>query len=327
MENAKYNTQEQSETSKFRTLLFVAALLPTVIVAFGITGAAQRYSAWSAPENLGPVLNTTGFEGCPSLTRDGRSLLFMSNFGSAAQDIYVSHRETTAADSSWGSPVSLGPSINTASASEICPLLTNGGRYLYFASDRPGGCGNFDLYVVRRLDKDSWTEWGEPQNLGCEVNSPGPEFSPSLFEDEDGSVYLYFSSGLRPGGMGFGDLFVARQQLDGTFGQVSAISEFNTAFNEIRPKIRARDGLEIFFDSNRPGSASVDIYVSERDCILCSWNAPVNLGPMVNSTAIDGGAALSFDATELYFMSNREGGFGDQDLYVSRREKLTGGLE
>ena len=327
MEIAKYNTQKQSETSKFKTLVFAVALLPTVILALGITGAAQRYSAWSAPENLGPALNTTGFEGCPSLTRDGRSLLFMSNFESAAFDMYVSHRETSAADSPWSSPVSLGPLVNTANASEICPLLTNGGRYLYFASDRSGGCGNFDLYVVRRLDKDSWTEWGEPQNLGCDVNSTGPEFSPSLFEDEDGGVYLYFSSGLRPGGLGFGDIYVARQQVDGTFGQVNPVSEFNTVFNEIRPKIRTRDGLEIFFDSNRPGSMSVDIYMSERACVLCPWNAPVNLGPTVNSTAIDGGAALSFDGTELYFMSNRAGGFGDQDLYVSRREKLTGGSE
>ncbi len=198
------------------------------------------------------------------------------------------------------------------------------GRYLYFISNRPGGCGDIDIYISRRLDKKNFTEWGEPQNLGCQVNGPGPDLSPSLFEDEDGTLYLYYSSGLRPGGMGFGDIYVAEQQWDGTFAPSTPVLEFNTTFNEIRPKIRARDGLEIFFDSNRPGGMGVDIYTSTRECTSCPWSTPVNLGAVVNSTAIDGGAALSFDATELYFMSNRAGGSGDQDIWMIRRQNLTG---
>lgn len=298
------------------TVLFSLFLMAIVDVS------AQRYSEWSVPENLGPVINTTGFEGCPSVTKDGLNLLFMSNFNSSAFDLYVSQRETTEPDSTWASPRSLGVSVNTSGYSEICPTLTISGRYLYFASDRPGGCGNYDIYVARRLSKQSWTEWSEPVNLGCEVNSAGPEFSPSIFEDEDGTVYLYFSSGLRPGGQGFGDIYFARQQMDGTFGQVSPVSEFNTMFNEIRPKIRARDGLEIFFDSNRPGAMGVDLYASTRECTSCPWETPTNLGPIVNSTLIDGGPALSFDSTELYFMSNRAGGSGDQDIWVVRRHKI-----
>jgi hypothetical protein len=68
-----------------------------------------------------------------------------------------------------------------------------------------------------------------------------------------------------------------------------------------------------------------DLYTSSRECTSqdCPWSVPVNLGTVVNSNAIDGGGALSFDGTELYFMSNRVGGSGDQDLYVTRREKLT----
>jgi hypothetical protein len=200
------------------------------------------------------------------------------------------------------------------------------GRYLYFVSDRPGGCGNSDIYVSRRIDKNGFTEWSEPQNLGCQVNSAGIELSPSLFENEDGTVYLYFSSGLRPGGLGFGDIYLSRLQTDGTFGPASPVFEFNTPFNEIRPKIRARDGLEIFFDRNGPGSmaGSPDLYASIRNCTTCPWTPAVNLGPVVNSNFIEGGAALSFDGTELYFMSNRPGGSGDQDIYVVKRSKLTG---
>lgn len=295
-----------------------------VVVLIGHPAYAQRYSDWSTPVNLGQVINTTGFDGCPSVTKDGLSLLFMSNIGSTAQNLYVSHREMNDAASPWTAPISLG-SINTSASAEICPMLTIGGRYLYFASNRPGGCGDFDIYVARRATKQGFTEWEEPQNIGCDANSPGPEFSPSLFEGEDGTVELYFSSGLRPGGLGFGDIWMSRMQSDGHFGPATPVVELNSASNDLRPKIRQRDGLEIFFDSNRTGAVSQDIYTSTRACTSadCPWSTPVNLGPVVNSTALDGGGALSFDGTELFFMSNRPGGSGDQDIWVTRRNRLT----
>src|SRR3989454_2800028 len=54
------------------------------------------------------------------------------------------------------------------------------------------------------------------------------------------------------------------------------------------------------------------------------WSTPVNLGAVVNTTAFDGGPALSFDGTTLYFHSNRPGGFGGNDLYVTTRARLRG---
>ncbi len=304
--------------------LVSAILLVTLVAPFQAV-FSQRYSAWSAPVNVGQVVNTGSFDGCPSITRDGLTLLFMSNTGSTAHDMYVSHREKPDADSPWSAPESLGATLNTASFSEICPNLSTSGRYLYFASDRPGGCGDFDVYVARRVSKKSWDEWEEPVNLGCDVNSAGPEFSPSIFEAEDGTAELYFSSGARPGGLGFGDIWRSSLQIDGSFGAASPVVELNTAANDLRPKIRVRDGLEIFFDSNRPGSVLQDIYTSTRACASaeCPWSVPISLGAVVNSAGVDGGAALSFDGTELYFMSNRAGGSGNQDIWVTRREKLT----
>ncbi|MCA1620541.1 MAG: hypothetical protein LC795_14780 [Acidobacteria bacterium] len=295
-----------------------------ILLLFAVPTRAQRFSEWSAPENLGPPINTSAFEGAPFISKDGLDLLFASNRATGSPsgvDIYVSHRETTG--SPWGDPVSLGPTINMPGFDDSFPFLTISGRHLFFVSTRPGGCGNFDIYVARRLDKKRFDKWSEPENLGCQVNSAGPEFSPSIFEDEDGMVYLYFSSGLRPGGMGFGDIYFTTLQPDGSWGPVSPVSEFNTPFNEIRPDIRRRDGLEIFFDSLRPGSMMADIYTSQRACTLCPWEDPVNLA-VLNSGAIDGGARLSFDGTELYFMSNRPGTFGLQDIWVSRRTRLTG---
>ena len=310
-----------------RNISFIKSslLVSVLVLSCGLAGAQTdlRFSEWSAPENLGSSINTTAFDGCPFIAKNGLDLLFMSNFGSTSQNLYVSHRETP--DALWGASLSLGADLNTAAFGEVCPALTIGGRYLYFVSDRPGGCGGNDIYVARRLDKSNFTEWGEPQNLGCQVNSPASELSPSLFEDEDGTLYLYFSSN-RPGGVGSNDIYVSVLQTDGTFAPASPVPGLNTASNELRPKIRARDGLEIFFDSNRPGSmaGSQDLYVATRECTSCPWTTPVNLGTTVNSNLVEGGAALSFDGTELFFMSNRPGGYGDQDLYVVKRSKLTG---
>jgi len=49
------------------------------------------------------------------------------------------------------------------------------------------------------------------------------------------------------------------------------------------------------------------------------WSAPINLGPIVNSTAIDRGPAISKDGLSLYFASTRPGGEGGEDIYVSQR--------
>jgi hypothetical protein len=331
----------KNKTYKTNTLLFAGVFIAALACVFQTahadrqsvsppsvgkrTSAAPRYSAWSAPVNLGAPVNGPGLDGCPFITKNGLDLIFATNrpSGVGPTDLYVSHRETL--DGAWGEPISLGPDLNTAANEEFCPALTISGRYLYFVSNRPGGCGNADIYVARRLDKNSFSDWSQPENLGCQVNGPGPDLSPSLFEDDDGTLHLYFSSGLRPGGMGFGDIYYSTLQNDGTFSEAVPILEFNTPSNDIRPNIRARDGLEIFFDSNRPGTIGLqDLYTSKRECVLCAWSTPENLGVIVNSGSIDGKPSLSFDGTELYFMSNRPGGSGDQDIYIARRERLTG---
>ena len=100
------------------------------------------------------------------------------------------------------------------------------------------------------------------------------------------------------------------------------VVELNSTFLDRLPGIR-RDGLEIFLASNRPGTLGLlDLWVSTRATTWDPWPTPVNLGSRINTAAIDGRAALSFDATELYFHSTRPGGFGSFDLYISRRSKV-----
>lgn len=93
----------------------------------------------------------------------------------------------------------------------------------------------------------------------------------------------------------------------------------NTAGNEAGPCI-SRDGLSLYFNSDRPGGFGVaDIYVARRASESGTWGALVNLGPGVNTSGADQACALSPDEHWMFFNSNRPGGFGLGDLYVTRR--------
>lgn len=216
-------------------------------------------------------------------------------------------------------PVNLGTNINTT-GTEFSPTLIAGGLTLYFVSDKPGGCGGNDIYVSQRINTQS--EWGAAVNLGCQLNSPQSDITPSVFTDTGGTTYLYFSSN-RPGGPGMQDIYVSSLQPNGTFGAPALVAELNTPLNDLRPNIRVRDGLEIFFESNRTGTLGLtDLYVSTRAGISAPWSTPVNLGASVNSASGESRASLSFDGRELYFQSNRPGGAGGEDIYVSRRQPV-----
>jgi hypothetical protein len=93
----------------------------------------------------------------------------------------------------------------------------------------------------------------------------------------------------------------------------------NSSVNDQAPVI-SPDGLSLYFGSQRPGGfGGVDIYVSQRASVLDPWGPPQNLGPNINTPFIDNGPALSRDGHRLFFQSMRPGGFGGNDLYVSRR--------
>jgi WD40-like Beta Propeller Repeat len=272
-----------------------------------------------------PEVNTAFNEGCPTLARDGRTLYMASNRpgGEGGLDIWVSTRESAVAP--WGEPVNLGPPVNTP-ADEFCPSPARDGHLFFFVSTRPGGCGGSDIYMTRRRDEHH--PWDDPVNLGCEINSAGSEASPFLIDERATGPVLYFSSN-RAGGYsveppdaitGDDDLYYA--ELHGRyFLPPSLVPGVNSPFNDSRPNLR-RDGLELLFDSNREGTlGSADIFSAVRASVNDLWSIPEPLGPLVNSTAAETRASLSWDGTVLVFGSTRAGGEGSTDIYMTIRPK------
>ena len=114
--------------------------------------------------------------------------------------------ESTRTAAGWSTPRPV--PFNTA-ANDFSPAFAPDGRSVYFYSNRPGGQGGDDLYVVP-LDPEAGT-YGAPQNLGPTINTPGNEWSPAL--SPDGTQLLFASDG--HGGYGLHDLFLAERTGDG----------------------------------------------------------------------------------------------------------------
>jgi hypothetical protein len=292
-----------------RILLLLATIGLTAMLAMPGLVAARQFSPWGEPQQVAGV-NTTYLEGCSMQSPDGLSLYFASNRpgGLGSTDIWVAHRASTS-DLTWGTPENLGAPINTA-ASEVCPTPVRGNG-LFFVSARAGGYGGGDIYFARLNPHHGWTA---PVNLGSGVNSVRDEFGPSYFE-ADGHAFLYFSSGP--------DIYASEQASDGSFGPAAPVSELNTAANEFRPNVR-KDGLEIVFDSNRPGGyGGQDLWTSTRESVLDSWSTPTNLGSLVNTAAAEVRGSFSWDASMLYFGRN-PGPVGSMDLYFTTRDQVKG---
>jgi WD40 repeat protein len=95
----------------------------------------------------------------------------------------------------------------------------------------------------------------------------------------------------------------------------------NTPFLEASPTL-SKDGLRLYFVSNRPGGFGLqDLWASQRSCAesVCPWQEPVNLGPAINSARVDNGPNLSADEHLLFYFSDRPGGHGKTDIWMSRR--------
>ena len=300
------------------TVAAALVLIPGAAVAmpsdFGAWSAATRVESAAGTD---PAFNGASLDGCPFISRDGKTFYMASNRpgGLGGIDIWVSTRAS--ASDPWGAPVNAGAPVNS-SANDFCPTISRDGHEFFFVSNRAGGCGGDDIYTTR-LRPDGW----DPvENLGCHgaggPNSAGNEASPAPLPERGSGPTLYFSSTRA----GTADIYLSRSH-GGAYGPAEAVAELNSAVADGQPNLR-RDGLEIFFFSNRPGAAGNDIYSATRASTDDPWSAPVNLGSNVNTAASETRPSLSWDGTTLYFGSTRAGGEGDSDHYVTTRDRLTG---
>jgi hypothetical protein len=100
----------------------------------------------------------------------------------------------------------------------------------------------------------------------------------------------------------------------------------NSGFNDFHPGI-SRDGLSLYFTSDRPGGAGPggpgfeELWVAQREDLDADWEPPLNLGPQINKPGFSTATPnLTPNGQRLFFSSNRPGSYGQDDLWVARRE-------
>ena len=157
---------------------------------------------WSKPQML-RIRNFEKFDKRQqygaSMSHDGQTLLlyFGESKGSMNNDLFVSFLQK---DGSWSEPRSLGKKINLPGYDELTPYLASDGVTLYFSSNRPGGLGDNDIWMTKRLD-NSWQKWTDPVNLGAPINTPEWD---AFFTLDAGGEYAYLTS--VEGGYGESDI-------------------------------------------------------------------------------------------------------------------------
>ena len=284
--------------------------------------ASPSFSDWAEPTNLGCQINSPFGEQAPAISKDGLSLYFGANRpgGLGGNDIWVSQRASV--HNPWGPPLNLGAIVNSPGVDNV-PALSRDGHWLFFNSDRPGTSGGADIWVSYRQDVHEDFGWQVPVNLGVGVDSPAFELGAAYFENDEGAAPLLFF-GRGQTGPSDTDIYVSELLPNGTFGEAVLIPKLSSAQGDQRPSVRF-DGLEMFLASDRAGSLGLnDLWVSTRESVLDNWGTPTNLGGTINSTVGDTQPYIAADRLTLFFSSNRPGGCGGFDLYMTTRTKLAG---
>ncbi len=184
--NTPYNEGSACLSKDGKQLFFARCNSPDSYGSCDIFSADLRAdSTWYNVKNLGPAINSNGWDSQPSLSHSGDTLFFASDRigGFGYSDIYYSTRD---ASGSWQKALNLGPIINTRGF-EVSPFFHHKYNVLYFSSNgQPLSFGDFDIYkAAKRL-----YAWDEPKNIGPLVNGAGSEY---YFTIDSESNYLYYA--------------------------------------------------------------------------------------------------------------------------------------
>lgn len=260
--------------------------------------------------NLGDSVNSAFSEYFPSLTIDGKTLVFTRRVNNINEDFFETQHSL---NNNWSIAAALPGKINT-NYNEGAQTISQDGQWLIFTGcNFPGGQGSCDLYISYQTPQG----WAESENLGNKINTEFWESSPSLSPDKKD---LYFSSN-RPGGFGGSDLYVSHRLINGKWTEPENLgSAINTVGDESCPFIHA-DNQTLYFTSNGwPGYGGTDLYISRKEDIN-QWSKPENLGYPINTIENEGSFIVAADGQTAYYASDRTDSKGGLDLYTFNLRK------
>lgn len=271
------------------------------------------------PKNMGPNINSDRPEYFPCITTDDRVFFYTrllednQAYQGIQEDFYVS----TKVDGEWIKSKNLMSPINTHLNEGAGTLSSDGQTLVFTACELTGegygpnrrGKGSCDLFYTYKVGE----KWSRPVNIGGGINSYHWETQPSFASD---GMTMYFVRGLRKqDGPLTGDIYVSRLNEQGYWETPERLGpNINTVGHEASVLIHP-DGQTLYFASDgHTGMGGLDIYMSRLQP-NGEWGKPINLGYPINTFNDENSLLVSGDGQVAFFASDREGGFGDLDLY------------
>lgn len=248
----------------------------------GNFGTCDIYTAdrtgnrWSRPRNMGATINSRSWDGHPTISADGKTLIFSStrSGGYGGQDLWMSQKDS---DGNWKTPVNLGEHINT-SGDEKTPFLHFDNQTLYFTSDGLPGIGGEDIFKSRLVDG----KWQKPVNLGYPINS--------VFDD---SGFFVTASG--------DTAFFATNRFDNK--KVENIYAFELPEN-LRPEpVSWIAGTIRNRKNEKPLEAAVEIYDLQTGKLTATVNSDASTGSFLIPLPVGGKYAYHSEAEGFLFYS------------------------
>ncbi|MBS1647050.1 MAG: PD40 domain-containing protein [Bacteroidetes bacterium] len=212
--------------------------------------AAQQWT--EASQIPGQINQDRSHVACTGISPDGKQIFIykndLNNPESRGGDIFVSK----VLNNKWKTPEPMGKPINT-DYWEGGACISPDGKTLYFTSERKGGLGNSDIWVVQRISKK---EWGVPVNMGAPINSPSDEAG--LFLAPDGKTLFFCSNNANS--MGGYDIFRTRLE-DGKWTTPENLGYPINTVKRDGPLVMSADTRYAYFSTDRPGGfGESDIY-------------------------------------------------------------------
>ncbi|MFO0981400.1 MAG: hypothetical protein U1E76_06530 [Planctomycetota bacterium] len=261
---------------------------------------AIRYAVWDTPQSIGQPTNSADDETRPALSYAGDWMFYEVGEVGANADIWMAPIVEGVAQPGHPAP------FNSAQ-DDISPFCDDG-RYLYFASNRAGGRGGFDLFRAPLTPNGA----GDAEPLPGDVNTAANEVDPAI---RPGTLDLYFASDRRGRRPGY-DLYRAIATTDG-YHASEPLTALNSSDDEREPGF-SPDGMVVFFASNRAGGiGGFDLWRSLED--HGKLLAPENVAAL-NSQADDRSPCPAAEGFSLLFASSRDN--GHLDIYRATTHEL-----
>lgn len=317
-EDAKSHLQMFTASPKANKILIEKASFTLSCCDFSIE--AMKHPVPFRPENLGDSINTKDDEILPTITADGKYLLFERQFPttdmygkkSRGEDFYISEYKKN----HWSKSAPLAE-LNTA-GNEGASCFSPDGQYLFFTGcesnfgypeGREKGLGSCDIYI----SKKSGSKFQTPRDLGIPINTRGYETQPSF--SSDGRTLYFIRKVKNAEGRDNQDIFVSFINDNSSWSEpVQLPANINTPWDEFSVFIHPDNQTLYFSSAGHPGLGGLDIFMSKRK-EDGSWGDPVNLGYPINTSNDESSLLVSPDGSVAYFASNRNDSRGGLDLY------------